>query len=343
MSNQVKIIAVIFILLAVGAFVYFRKDSGNRSSEVDTNPNSSIQNEKGDETAKEFGFENKRLKTNTAKTSIPLEKVLDGGPGKDGIPALTNPKFVNVKEAEKDIALDVDGMVVSVGDVTKFYPFSIMVWHEIVNDTINGKPLVITFCPLCGSSIAFEAEANGKAEQFGVSGKLYESNLLMYDKSTESLWSQSIGTAVVGDRTGEKLTVYNSQLMTFGDFKNKWPNGQVLSTDTGHNRDYSFYPYRDYNDNEDIFFPISVKDNRFPVKEIMYVVNAYDKSVAFPVKQLNNSVVSVAVGDNKVTATLMDGEVVVKDVSGKILPGYNEMWFSWATQHQKDGVVWKNN
>lgn len=340
-TDQIKIIVPILILLGVGISWYFINRNIDKSPEIAIIPNSSIQNEKSDVTAKEFGFENKGLKTNTAKTSIPLEKVLDGGPGKDGIPALMNPKFTSVKEAEKNIPVDIDGMVVSVGNVTKFYPFSIMVWHEIVNDTINGKPLVITFCPLCGSSVAFEAEANGKAEQFGVSGKLYESNLLMYDKSTESLWSQSIGTAVVGDRTEEKLTVYNSQLMTFGDFKNKWPNGQVLSIDTGHNRDYSFYPYRDYNDNEDIFFPISVKDNRFPVKEIMYVVNAYDKSVAFPVKQLSSSVVSVAVGDNKVTATLIDGEVVVKDALGKILPGYNEMWFSWATQHQKDGVVWK--
>ena len=325
--NTNQIIIIILIFLGIGTFLYFRKDN------VDTS-NYLTQNIKNDNTVKELGFENKGLKTNTAKTSIPIEKVLDGGPGKDGIPALTNPKFVSVKET--NTADDVDGMVVSVGDVTKFYPFNIMVWHEIVNDTVNGKPLVITFCPLCGSAIAFDT-----TDQFGVSGKLYESNLLMYDKSTESLWSQSIGSAVVGDRTREKLAIYSSQLMSLKDFKIKWPSGQVLSTDTGHNRDYSFYPYRDYNDNEEIFFPISIKDNRFPTKEIMYVVNAYDKSVAFPVKQLDSSIVSVAVGDNKVTATLIDGEVIAKDNSGKILPGYNEMWFSWATQHQKDGIVWK--
>ncbi|MDP2788444.1 MAG: DUF3179 domain-containing protein [bacterium] len=334
MSNQIKIIVPILILLGVGVFWYFINRNINKNSEIDTASNSSIQNTKDDNTIKELGFENKGLKTNTAKASIPLDLILDGGPSKDGIPALTNPKFINVKET--NIAGDVDGMVVSVGNITKFYPFSIMVWHEIVNDTVNGKPLVITFCPLCGSAIAFDT-----TDQFGVSGKLYESNLLMYDKSTESLWSQSIGTAVVGDRIGEELVVYSSQLMSFKDFKTKYPNGQILSTNTGHNRDYSFYPYRDYNDNESIFFPISVKDNRFPVKELMYVVNAYDKSIAFPVKQLNNSVVPVAVGDKKITATLIDGEIIVKDDSGKILPGYNEMWFSWATQHQKDGVVWK--
>ena len=326
MSNQIKIILIIIVLLGIGFFWYLGKNTQNTNPEI---------NVSGDSSTKELAFQSEGLRTNTAKASIPLEKVLDGGPGKDGIPALTNPKFIGIEDAEKDIAGDVDGIVVSVGDTTKFYPFSVMVWHEIVNDVVGNKPLVVTFCPLCGSAIVFDTK-----DQFGVSGKLYESNLLMYDKSTESLWSQSIGTAVVGDRTGEKLAIYNSQLMTFQDFKKKWPNGQVLSTDTGHSRDYSFYPYRDYNDSEDIFFPISVKDTRLPTKEIMYVVNAYEHSVAFPVKQLSSSIVSIAVGDNKVSANLIDGEVIVKDSSGKILPGYNEMWFSWATQHQKDGVVW---
>jgi len=331
MNTQVKIIILILIILSIGVFLYFKKDNIDISTKINTTSNSLVED---DNEIKEFGFKDEGLNTNTAKAAIQFEKILDGGPGKDGIPALTNPKFINVKDT--NIADDVDGMVVSVGDVTKFYPFNIMVWHEIVNDTVNSKSLVITFCPLCGSAIVFDT-----TDQFGVSGKLYESNLLMYDKNTESLWSQSIGTAVVGDRTGEKLAIYSSQLMSLKDFKIKWPSGQVLSTATGYSRDYSLYPYRDYNDNEDIFFPISVKDNRLPTKEIMYVVNAYNKSVAFPVKQLGSFIVSVAVGDNKVIATLIDGEVIVKDSLGKILPGYNEMWFSWATQHQKDGIVWK--
>src|SRR3989338_1491948 len=237
MNTRVKIIILILIILSIGVFLYFKKDNFNISTEINTTSDSLVED---DNEIKEFGFKDGGLNTNTIKTSIPLEKILDGGPGKDGIPALTNPKFVSIKEAEKDIAPDIDGMVVSVGDTNKFYPFSIMVWHEIVNDVVNGKPLVITFCPLCGSSIAFEAEVDGKIEQFGVSGKLYESNLLMYDKSTESLWSQSIGTAVVGDRTGEKLTIYNSQLMSFKDFSVKWPSGKVLSTDTGYSRNYDF-------------------------------------------------------------------------------------------------------
>ena len=145
----------------------------------------------------------------------------------------------------------------------------------------------------------------------------------------------------MGDRTGEKLTVYPSQVLSFKIFKEKWPSGQVMSTDTGYGRNYDLYPYGDYNENDDIFFPISIKDTRFPTKEIMYVVNAYDHSVAFPVKQLSESLISVDVRGNKVTGVIIDGEIIVKDSSGKILPGYHEMWFSWAIHHQEDGVVEK--
>jgi len=339
--NQIKIIVLILILLGIAVFWYFINRDSNKSSEIGTVSNSSIQDEKSDETGKKFDFEDKGLKTNTAKLSIPFEEILDGGPGKDGIPALTNPKFISVKEASKNTKDDIDGIAVSSGNVVKFYPYNIMVWHEIVNDVVEGKALIITFCPLCGSAIVFDVEIKGEAEQFGVSGKLYESNLLMYDKSTESLWSQSVGTAVVGDRTGEKLTVYPSQVISFKTLKEKWPNAEVLSTDTGYSRNYAFYPYGDYDNNDNLYFPISIKDNRFPSKEIMFVVNAYDKSVAFPVNQLDSSVASVDVGDSKVTGVIIDGEIIIKDATGKILPGYHEMWFSWATHHQEDGVVWK--
>lgn len=327
MSIQVKITAAIIILIGIGTFWYLGKSNQSTSSGI---------NLSSDNLPKETAFQSKGLNTNTVKTSIPLEKVLDGGPGKDGIPALINPKFVSVKEAEKSIKDDVDGIVVSVGSTVKFYPYNIMVWHEIVNDVVGGKPLVVTFCPLCGSAIVFDT-----SDQFGVSGKLYESNLLMYDKGTESLWSQSIGTAVVGDRTGEKLIVHPSQVLSFKIFKEKWPNGLVMGTDTGYSRNYDLYPYGNYNSNDEIFFPVSVKDTRLPAKEIMYVVNAYDQSVAFQVRQLSNTLVSVDVGNQKVTASIIDGEIVVKDTSGKILPGYHEMWFSWAIHHQEDGVVWK--
>ncbi len=333
MNTQIKIIVLVLALLGIGAFLYFENNSKKTNSEVNIQDNSS---------SSDFSFKNKGLKTNTAKLSIPLDKVLDGGPGKDGIPALTNPSFVSISDAEKFLNDDTEGIKVSVGGTTRFYPFTILVWHEIINDTIENKRLVVTFCPLCGSSIVFDADNDGKSEIFGVSGKLYESNLLMYDKDTESLWSQIQGEAVVGDRTGEKLMILPSQVISFKGFKSHYPQATVLSNKTGYQRDYSFYPYGDYNTSQKLYFPISINDTRLPAKEIMYVVNYKNRSVAFKRAGLKNGVAAkVKVGDETITARIHDGEISVTTSLGTELPGYNAMWFSWAIYNQKDGVVWE--
>jgi hypothetical protein len=326
-NHKIYIAIVIFALLFAGYMFSMKKTTPTSSPEASGTT--------------EQNFLRGGLKTNTAKTSIPLDKVLGGGPGKDGIPALVNPAFVSVAEAKKFVKDDMEGIKVTVENITRFYPYNILVWHEVVNDVIGGKPLVVTFCPLCGSAIVFLAEVNGATETFGVSGKLYESNLLMYDKTTESLWSQIIGEAVVGDRTGAKLSVYPSQVISFKDLKSRYGEAQVLSVKTGYSRDYTLYPYGDYNENADLYFPVSVRDNRFPAKEIMYIVNVGQRSIAFPSKDLSEVPATVAVSSEKITATKKDSEVEVKDESGKIIPGYYAMWFSWATHHQDDGIVWQ--
>ncbi|MBI2030647.1 DUF3179 domain-containing protein [Candidatus Kaiserbacteria bacterium] len=267
--------------------------------------------------------------------------MLDGGPGKDGIPALVDPKFTSIEDVDPDITDTVDGILVTVGDVAKFYPYNIMVWHEIVNDTVGGKSLIVTFCPLCGSAIVYEAEVNGKIELFGVSGKLYNSNLLMYDKTTQSLWSQVQGEAVVGDLTGASLTLYPSQVISFKTLREKYPQAHVLSTDTGYRRDYSFYPYNNYDTSSDLYFPIAITDTRLPTKEIMHVVNYSNHSIAFKVKDLKPGVVaSVDVSGKRLIGKLEGGEIIITAESGEKLPGYTTMWFAWAAHHQQDGIVW---
>lgn len=284
-----------------------------------------------------LGYGNIGLATNTARHSIPLDQVLDGGPGKDGIPALVNPKFTSISDADKSVTDNVEGILVTVGSDTRFYPYNILVWHEVVNDVVGGKSLVVTFCPLCGSAIVYDAAVDGKPEQFGVSGKLYNSNLLMYDKTTESLWSQIEGEAVVGDRTGTKLTLYPSQVISFKTVHEQYPQAKILSTDTGYHRDYSFYPYGNYNSSNELYFPISITDTRLPSKEIMYVVNFNSHSVAFKVSDLKPGVVAhVDVANKSLIAQLENGEI---ETDPK-LPGYHTMWFAWAIYHQKDGIVW---
>jgi len=333
MNNKTIFFLIIGLILVVLVIVFIRSGSKQENNPVAVN---SL------DKAREVAFQSGGLKTNTAITAISLDKVLDGGPGKDGIPAITNPKFTSVAEAKKWLKDDADGIVVTVGKTTRFYPYNIIVWHEIVNDVIEKKPLVVTFCPLCGSAIVFDAMIDGKSEQFGVSGKLYESNLLMYDKTTESLWSQIIGEAVVGDRTGQQLTVYQSQVMKFKVAMEKYPNMDVLSEKTGYSRSYDVSPYGDYDTNDKIYFPISINDTRLPAKEIMYIVNIDDHSVAFKRNALSESkTATVSVGDKKISAIILDGEIQVKSEEGNIIPGYTAMWFSWAIHHQKNGVVWQ--
>lgn len=278
------------------------------------------------------------FKTDLSKHSIPFDQILSGGPGKEGIPALTNPKFVDLKDS--GLSDDTLGIFINLNGDKRFYPFNIMVWHEIVNDTVGGQALAITFCPLCGSAIVFDRKLDGNILDFGVSGFLYQSNLLMYDKQTESLWSQVLGKAVVGSYNEQKLTRVAMQRITFLELKEKYPDAKVLSADTGYRRDYTFNPYGDYENAEKLYFPISVQDQRFFSKEIMLVVPVNNTWVAFPWNKLKKTGgATIKVDEQNLVLTLNGSEVQAK-YNGDVLPSYYEMWFSFATEHQRDALIW---
>jgi hypothetical protein len=277
------------------------------------------------------------LMTNLNKRKIDISLVLEGGPGKDGIPAIHEPKFVKVKKA--NLKEDILGIFVDIDGEQRYYPYNILVWHEIVNDSIGNTHFVVTFCPLCGSGIVLNRSVEGEVLRFGVSGLLFESNLLMYDHKTESLWSQSRGEAVVGDYTGTTLELIQMQVIPFKELIAKYLKASVLSEDTGHTRDYSLYPYGDYETNDNLYFPVSVMDKRFPAKEMMYVFRLGEKVVAFPVKSLRSKDRSKVIEGQTVNARREGYEIHVT-VDGQTIPGYYEMWFSWAVHHQKNGIVW---
>lgn len=279
-------------------------------------------------------LENSQLKVDYSQSSIELTDILSGGPGKDGIPALTDPGFVQIGDSEESGSTQV--IVVDHNGEQKIYPYSILVWHEIVNDTVGGKPLAITFCPLCGSAIVFDREVNGEVLDFGVSGFLNESNLLLYDRSdSESLWSQSRGEAVVGAKTGTKLVHAQFTLTTYGDAVRDYPNATVLSTNTGHSRDYTATPYSGYSDTDQTSFPVSVSDERFPAKEIFYIVPIEGNSIAMQLGK-EDGVYEVPDSDIKIT---LDKGTPIATWGDAELPGYYEMWFSWATHNQENGIV----
>ncbi len=175
--------------------------------------------------------------------------VLSGGPPPDGIPPIDNPEFISVADAD-DWLNDVEPvLVVDVEGDVRVYPIQIMMWHEIVNDTVGGLPLSVTYCPLCNSAISFERVVRGVETTFGTSGSLYNANLVMYDRATESLWNQLDGRAVIGVLTGDVLTQYPSSTMSWATVKESRPNAQVLDRDrTGASRRYGTNPYTGLDD-----------------------------------------------------------------------------------------------
>lgn len=269
---------------------------------------------------------------------VPLDKILNGGPGKDGIPALTSPEFVSISEIS--FPGDTLGVLISFNGETRYYPYNILLWHEVVNDNIGDNFFAVTFCPLCGSAIVFNREVGGEVLEFGVSGLLFESNLIMYDKKTESLWSQVRGESIVGELAGEKLEVLVMQLIEFSKLKAEFPNTKVLSKNTGFNRNYEYNPYGDYDESDAIYFPISVKDDRFPLKEVMYVIPFKDKSIAVQQLELEDGQTEEMEVDDSIIYLRRNGSEIVAQTDGKVLPGYYEMWFSWAIHHQDNGIVW---
>ncbi len=278
------------------------------------------------------------MNTNNIDSLIDESEILSGGPGKDGIPSIDNPQFVSLAEAnflnDDDIGL---GLVVD-GDV-RFYPYQILVWHEIVNDIIAGVPVAVTYCPLCRTGVVYNRRVDGEVLEFGVSGKLWQSNLLMYDRNSntdaESLWSQVLGTAVVGPRSGQKLKIVRSDTVRFGDWKKEYPNTKILSKETGVLRAYGTDPYGSYYESEDVSFGANFSDGRLHPKEFVLGIEVKGEFKAYPLGELNVGVTvdSFAGSEILIEKSSID-EVVIKDKNtGEHVPHIGSFWFAWLAVH----------
>lgn len=204
------------------------------------------------------------------KSIVPLDQIVSGGPPPDGIPSIDDPEFVLVEDAENFMSESDLILGVNINGDVRAYPLQILVWHEIVNDIVGGNPIVVTYCPLCFTNQIFNRTiTDGQTLEFGTSGKLYNSNLVMYDRNTNSLWSQAMAQSIAGELSGVKLERIPFDLVTWKDWKKIYPDSKVLSQDTGHSRPYGADPYGDYYTSPEILFPVSNNDNRLGVKEIV--------------------------------------------------------------------------
>ncbi len=223
-------------------------------------------------------------RTDFSKHTVPLTEIVSGGPPKDGIPALDRPVFTSVAEADNWLADREPVILVQHGNDTRAYPYQILIWHEIVNDVVAGVPLAVTFCPLCNTALTFRRTHRGKVLDFGTTGRLRHSDLVMYDRQTESWWQQATGEAIVGRYAGDTLDPYPSQTVSWGDVKRAHPRGRVLSRETGYDRPYGRNPYTDYDSGKGPLAGFFSKraDDRLPAMERVAAVSHDGRHIAYP-------------------------------------------------------------
>ena len=272
-----------------------------------------------------------------SNASVDPKKILSGGPERDGIPSIDKPNFVSANTANHISNRDYVIGVYYRG-VAKAYPIRIMNWHEIVNDTFKQKSVVVTYCPLCGTGIAFRTDKTSGVNNFGVSGLLYNNDLLLYDRNTHSLWSQVLGTAISGPLKGSKLQAIASDNTTWADWKKRYPGTLVLSNKTGVKRDYSRSPYKGYAQSNRVFYPLNHMDKRYHPKERVIGLTINGQHKVYPFKELAKLPSPIAdsfAGKRlkiKFNHKTRSAQVYDDDTNQRIV-STGAYWFAWMSFH----------
>ena len=263
---------------------------------------------------------------------------------RDAIPALFDPQFVPAREVPF-LPDDARVIVVEVGSDARAYPIDILDRHELVNDHAGGTPILVTWCPLCASSVVFDREVGGEVLTFGVSGFLYRSDVLMYDHQSESFWSQLEGAAVAGPRTGTALRTLPSRVTTLDAFRRKRPGGKVLRSARGMlpAQAYAQRPYAAYLASDATMFPVGPIRDDLPVKAEVLGVSRGGEAVAFPIAALRKrgaEPLRHAVGGAtlEVRYDPAADEATVRDEDGNDVVATRLFWFAWQAFHPKTRV-----
>jgi hypothetical protein len=268
--------------------------------------------------------------------AIPSWDIVPAGPGKDGIPAITDPEMASAKH---DRWLDPKEAVigVTINGKAKAYPVRILNYHEVVNDDFGGEAVAITYSPLCGSGMAYLTENRDQSWELAVSGLLYNNNPLLYDRQTESLWCQATGEAVSGPLSGAELELLPTTYTTWGEWQERHPNTLVMTTETGFQRNYEIDAYAYYAGTDRLMFPLNESDNRLPIKERVLGVEVDGAFKAYPFALLPT--------ENGITEDEFNGQHIriefdkvaqaayVTDADGNPLPSASMYWFAWSSFH----------
>ena len=265
----------------------------------------------------EAGFSTFGWETDFSLHTIDYSEVFSGGVGRDGIPPIDNPRFEPVAAVNEWLAPLEPVIALEVNGVAKAYPLQILTRHEIVNDEIGGVPVTVTFCPLCNSAIVFDRRLNGVVYDFGVSGNLRNSDLIMWDRQTQSWWQQLTGEGIVGTLAGERLTFLPAQLVAWETYAEAYPESEVLSRDTGFRIRYGTNPYVGYDrvDQRPFLF-FGEADERLQPKERVAAVSIGEANVAFPFEVLaEERVVNYRIGGQDIAVFYEPGARSALDAS----------------------------
>ncbi len=272
---------------------------------------------------------------------VPAAEIHAGGPVRDGIPSIDQPRFLAAGKADYLRGAD-DVLGIVRKGVARAYPVRILNWHEIVNDDIAGARIAITYCPLCGTGVAFAAESGGRQLDVGVSGLLYNSDMLLYDRQTESLWSQIKRQAIAGPLAGRKLTALPLTHTSWSAWRREHPQTQVLSTDTGYRRDYARQPYGGYETERGLYFPVANKSRRYHPKERVLGVEIAGRYKAYPFAELSKTSGEIQdrIGGRPVTIRFdwANASARAFDARGNQLPAMTGFWFAWYAFHPQTEV-----
>jgi Protein of unknown function (DUF3179) len=267
-----------------------------------------------------------------SNATVPVAEILPGGPPRDGIPAIDRPQFVN---ASKVNFLRDDDRVLSVGidNEARAYPLRILNWHEIVNDQIGDRPIAVTYCPLAGAGIVFDRRVNGRKLSFGVSGLLYQSDLVMYDRETQSLWPQIAMKAVSGVQAGAELRWVPSENMAWHAWREAYPHGKVLSTTTRYARDYTHDAYAGYARSSETMFPLRWTRTELGKKDWVIGVIVNGQAKAYPVELVKqNTPIEDKIRNEQIRisyGTAASKPEVTRSANGEPIASTMAYWFAW--------------
>jgi len=326
-KNKIIIIVAVLIILVIIGIRYTRNNETIHDG---------VEEEVKIDTATKSSHKEIKVTTEGVKYIVDPDKIVGGGPPKDGIPSIDNPKFVSVNEADEWIQDNELVIALEYKGVKRVYPLQIMVWHEIVNDIIEEDPILVTYCPLCGSAIAYKRGINGENVEFGTSGKLYNSNLVMYDRKTDTYWSQIDGLAIVGELTGMELEAVSANTVVWRDWKKEHPGSKVLSQDTGFERDYGRDPYGSYYEDSYLLFGVENEDDRIHPKTVIFGIEVDGTYKAYREDDLKEKG-SINDKVNGVNIIVERDDVGVVEITnqdtGEEIVKERDFWFAWYAFH----------